>query len=211
MSNTKENTILAFEKTNEKEGAWLKCKSIGDDGKERNIMITEPVVIEQISKLGTGVYEFSTAQDGIYKAKDGSTRKNWKVTNAKFLRPLTANVTAAQPTGNPGQLNTPRNPGQTDPNTTMQNRSITSQVAMKVAGEVMGIALTNGAFKIEADNKKPAGIDVGALSEAVNILAGMLMDTAGKFSTPKIEEHKNNTYKDEDGRTHEPVNPAEGA
>lgn len=196
MSNTKENTVLAFERTSEKPNSWLKCRVIGDDGKERTPMLTEPTVIEIVSKAGVGVYEFTSEKDGKY----------WKVTNAKFLRPLpgASNGAVQQNPGNPGQSYAPRNPGQTDPNTTLQNRSITSQVALKVAGEVMGHALTSGAFKIKD------GIDVGALSEAVNILAGMLMDTAGKFINPKFEEKKDGAYKDEDGRTHEPIAP-EGA
>lgn len=194
MSNTKENTVLAFERTNDKPGAWLKCRVVGDDGKERSPMLTEPTVIEIVSKAGVGVYEFTSEKDGKY----------WKVTNAKFLRPLNGSATTKESTENPGKSYAPRNPGQTDPNTTFQNRSITSQVALKVAGEVMGHALTNGAFKIKD------GLDVGALSEAVNILSSMLMDTAGKFINQKVEEKKDGSYKDDDGRTHEPVAP-EGA
>ena len=197
MANTKENTVLAFEKTSEKPDSWLKCKVIGDDGKERSPMLTVPTVIEAVSKAGVGVYEFTSEKDGKY----------WKVTSAKFLRPLNgtaAPASGAQPTGNPGQFNYPRNPGQIDANTLLQNKAITSQVAMKVAGEVMGHALASGAFKIKD------GIDVGGLSEAVNVLAGMLIQTAGGFLLPlQPETKKDGSYVDDSGRKHEPV--AEGA
>src|SRR3990167_10427830 len=108
MANTKENTVLAFEKTSEKPDSWLKCKVIGDDGKERSPMLTVPTVIEAVSKAGVGVYEFTSEKDGKY----------WKVTSAKFLRPLNGTAApASQTPGNPGQSYTPRNPGQIDANT----------------------------------------------------------------------------------------------
>src|SRR3990167_8773423 len=192
LSNTKENTVLAIEKTNDKPGAWLKVKVLGDDGKERNPMLTEPAVIEIVNKAGVGIYEFVSEKDGKY----------WKVTSAKFLRPLNGSAApASQTPGNPGQSYTPRNPGQIDANTLLQNKAITSQVAMKVAGEVMGHALAGGAFKSTKD-----GIDVGGLSEAVNVLAGMLIQTAGTFIIPlQPEVKKDGSYVDDSGRKHEPV------
>lgn len=195
----KEATVLKIEKTSDKAGAWVKLRVLGDDGKERDNYLKDAAL--QASVTQPGVYEFTKKKEGQY----------WEIVGAKFLRPLsgTGNGTPAQTPGITAQPQTARTPGQVDPNTLLQNRAITGQVAMKVAGEVLNKALEQGAFK----GSQAGLIDVGGLSEAVNVLAEMLMTTAGKFIQPVVAEvktDKKKEYTDSEGRTHVPVE-TEGA
>ena len=196
----KEATVLKIEKTNDKPGAWIKIRVLGDDGKERDKYLKDAALQATVNQ--TGVYEFTNEKKGQY----------WEIVGAKFLRPLNGTPNGTTHTQTPGiqaQPQTPRNPGQVDPNTYLQNKAITGQVAMKVAGEVLNKALEQGAFK----GSQAGLIDVGGLSEAVNVLAEMLMTTAGKFIQPVVAEvktDKKKEYTDSEGRTHVPVE-TEGA
>jgi len=159
-----EAQVLAYEKTGDKPGAWLKLKTIDDKGTARDAYVKAQNLIPLIDK--PGFYEFTKEKNG----------KFWDIVGVKFIKPL-GEVTATS-NGHPVQVKS----GTVDPNVLIQNRAITAQVCVKAAAELLGKALDNGAFKLEG-----GVVDTGSLSEHATILARLFMAEAKEFVTGKPE------------------------
>lgn len=193
-----ENQVLSFAPSSEKPGSWLKLKVIDDKGTARETYLKT----DNLKALVTqpGFYKFTKEKNGQY----------WEVTGVQFVRPLQEGGPLTQASGNGASAPSPRIPGQIDPNVLLQNKCITSQVCVKSAADVISAALAAGAFKSTEEN---AVIDVAAMSEAASGLAKMFLAEIREFVSPATpatkESEKPGTYKDENGRTHEPV--VEGA
>lgn len=189
-----ENQVLKFGPSSEKPGAWLKAEIIDDKGTKRDAYIKDPALAALVSK--PGFYEFTKTKNGKY----------YDITGIKFLRPFAE----AGGNGPVGTAAPARTPGQVDPNTLLQNKCITAQVCVKAAAEVIGKITEAGGFKNEVKNKEGeviiTAIDPGAVCEAAATMTRMFLAEIREFVKGKEPETgKQGVYKDDAGRTHEPV------
>lgn len=186
--------VLSYGPSSEKKGAWLKLKTIDDKGTERDAYVKDQALAPLINQ--SGVYEFTKQKNGSY----------WDIVGVRFLRPLGGSVPQSNGDAKQASVAQPvaaRVPGQQDANVVLQNRSITSQVAIKAAAEVIAAALANGAFKVKES------VDMAEASDNAASLAKMFMAEAGQFVNEKAvapeRALKPGSYIDEDGRVREPI------
>lgn len=199
-----EKKVLSFEKTSAKPGAWTKLKTEDDKG-QRDMYIKTEALAALITKAG--YYNFTLEKNGKY----------WEPTAVQFVRPLdnaqpSQAAPAAPSTNGAAKTYAPRDPMVADINVLIQNRSITSQVCVKSAADIIVAALNNGAFK----GKELGGlVDVNEAAAAAASLAVAFMGEVRtwmerKADTPEPTPNPlaGKSYKDEDGRTHEKVEGA---
>jgi hypothetical protein len=181
--------VVSFAPSSDKPGAWLKMKVKDEKGQERDAYLKDQALIPMVKQVGR--YEFEKQKNGAY----------WDITSVRFLGAAGAAAPAQASSG--GSV---RSSGSADMNVLIQNRAITSQVAMKAAVELVGKALEFGAFK----SPDGAAVDFSSAADAAMTLSVGLMRDAGEFVRDKAEvtQATSGAYKDDAGRTHEPVEGA---
>lgn len=182
------NEVLSFAPSSNKPGAWLKMKVKDDKGVERDAYLKDQALIPLITT--PGLYEFEKQKNGQY----------WDIVGVRFLGAASPAAAAAHPA--PGPI--ARASGSADMNVLIQNKAITAQVCVKAAVDLVGKAFEAGAFK----SGDGAAVDFSSAADSAAILAASLMKEAGEFVRGKTGAPVNGAYKDDAGRTHEPVEGA---
>ncbi len=162
--------VMSFEPSSNKPDAWLKLKVLDKEGKERQKFLKSDNQKAIVKSGGVGWYEFDMEKEGEY----------YEVKNITFQRPL--GVPPSQG-GSEKTASQVRDPKVADVNVVIQNRAITAQVALKVAGEVVCKAIEHGAFTFAVPKEATAApkLDFSAAADAAQLLAGNLMAEAGRF------------------------------
>lgn len=150
MSKEYEYDVSKIEKLGEKEGSWIKLYTKGDDGKERKIIVKDPIAIASFLS-GPGRY-------AIAREHKGQMYEGRKVYDVVFARHIGATsdpqkVQAPVSIAVPGVVAQKERADKSnlDANILYQNRNISAQVCAKVVGEIVAAEIVAGNHKIKEE------------------------------------------------------------
>lgn len=188
--------ILSAKRMSKDPIAWLRIEFIDDKGQQRSKIIKDQACANLVTTV-PGHYEMTTEASGeMYQGK-----KIYEVTGMKFLygnsSPSQAAVDQAEQKHNQEEKCQPQNiqpQRPVDPNSALQNRSISNQVCVKASAEVTVAALAAGAFIVKKEDSKEKIVDVLGMADFATTLARSFMaemktiDGEPKEVNPKEEE-----------------------